>query len=262
MNLKEIEQGIRVYDSEFGSSNIVSISTKEGTVIVDSSLFPSKAEQIKVFIKQLLNSEISFVINTHYHPDHSFGNSGFKAPVLVSEKTDEFFRMMDKKYIDTVISKDEVLKNEKIDIVPPSITFDNSYNLKFGGLDIIIQKVGGHTEDSSVVKIPKYGLLISGDIIVDSYHPEIVKDSDLKQWIKVLKNLKKEKFKKIVCGHGGVVKESEIDNMKEYLEKLTLLNENRTDIQKYFNELEADPNFFNRKMSRMLLENLKIVMSH
>jgi len=97
---------------------------------------------------------------------------------------------------------------------------------------------------------------------VDSYHPEIVKDSDLKQWIKVLKNLKKEKYKKIVCGHGGVVRDNEIDNMKEYLEKLVSLSNNRINIQKYFYELESDPNFFNRKMSRMLLENLKTVMTH
>jgi len=138
--LKEIEQGIRVYDNEFGSSNIVSVTTKEGSVVIDSSLFPSKAEQIKIFLRQVLNSEISFVINTHYHPDHTFGNSGFKAPILVSEKTEEFFSMMDKKYIDTVLSKDEVLRTEKIDIVPPSITFESTYSLKFGGLDILYRK--------------------------------------------------------------------------------------------------------------------------
>jgi len=260
--LKEIAPGIIVYDNPFGGSNIVSVTTSEGTIIVDSSLFPSKAEQVKTTIQRLLNSEVALVVNTHYHPDHTFGNSGFNAPLCCCKTSEEFFRKMDKTYIGYVIQKEPLLEKENLIIVPPSITFDREYKLSFGGLDLFLENVGGHTPDTIVIRIPKYGILITGDLVVSQYHPEIVADSHIKTWIKVLKTLKKERHKQIIPGHGPVVRDLEIDQMRHYLERLAYLQEHKSQLETFLGSLDKDPNFRNRKMPQMFVESLKVVMSH
>jgi len=251
-----------VYDNPFGGSNIVSVTTSEGTIIVDSSLFPSKAEQVKTTIKRLLNSDITLVINTHYHPDHTFGNSGFSAPLCCCKASEEFFRMMDKTYIGYVVEKEPLLAKENVIIVPPSITFDREYKLSFGDLDLYLENVGGHTPDTIVIRIPKYSLLITGDLVVSGFHPEIVADSNIKTWVKVLKTLKKERYKEIIPGHGPVVRDLEIDQMRNYLEKLVYLREHKTQFETFLGSLDKDPNFRSRKMPQMFIENLKVVMNH
>jgi len=112
--LKEIEKGIIVFDNPYGGSNITTLTTSEGTLIIDSSLFPSKAAEVALYIKRLLKSEIVWITNTHYHPDHTFGNSGIKAQLLTSEKTEKYFSIMNRHYIDQVIEKEEALKEENI----------------------------------------------------------------------------------------------------------------------------------------------------
>jgi glyoxylase-like metal-dependent hydrolase (beta-lactamase superfamily II) len=259
--LKEVAPGIIVYDNPFGSSNVISITTTEGTIVIDASLFPSKAEQIKMTIQRLWNSEVTLVINTHYHPDHTFGNTGFNSPICCCTATEEFFRRMDKKYIQQVVEKEPLLEPENIMIVPPSLTFEKDYKLTYGDIELYLENVGGHTPDSVVIRIPKYGILVTGDLVVSGFHPEIVPDSQIKVWIKTLKTLKKERFKQIIPGHGPVVRDLEIDYMRSYLEKLTYLQEHKTQIETFLTSLNTDPNFKDRKMSQMFIENLKVVMN-
>lgn len=259
--MKEIAPGLIVYDNPYGSSNITSITTPEGTILIDSSLFPSKAEQVKVYVKRLLNSEITLVINTHYHPDHTFGNSGFSAPICCSSATEALSRKMDRKYIQYIIDKEPLLEKENLIIVPPSITFEKEYEIEFGGLKLQLETVGGHTPDSILIRIPHYGVLIAGDLVVSGYHPEIVQDSNIRHWVKILRALKREHFKQIIPGHGAVARDLEIDSMRSYLEKCIYLQEHKPQLETLLDSLKIDPNFRDRKMSAMFVENLRAVLN-
>ncbi len=259
-NLKEIATGIIVYDNPYGGSNVTSITTDEGTVVVDSSLFPSKAEQIKTYLKRIMNSDVQLIINTHYHPDHTFGNSGFQSQILCSESTENYFFQMSKSYIRNVINRNALLKKETIHIIPPALTFTESYIHISGNRTIHIEKVGGHTPDSAIVWLPKEQIWIVGDLVVQGYHPEIVYDSDINRWLDVLRRLKKEKIGCLVCGHGDVADPSEIDQMIEYLETIRSLQNYKTDFDGILNHLESNGNFRERKMIEILVESLKTIL--
>jgi glyoxylase-like metal-dependent hydrolase (beta-lactamase superfamily II) len=259
-DLKEIAPGIIVYDNPYGGSNVTSITTDEGTVVVDSSLFPSKAEQIKTYLKRIMNSEIQLIINTHYHPDHTFGNAGFQSQILCSESTESYFFQMSKSYIRNVINRNALLKKETITIIPPAFTFPESYIHISGNRTIHIERVGGHTPDSTIVWLPKEQIWIVGDLVVHGYHPEIVYDSDINRWLDVLRRLKKEKIKHLVCGHGDVADQSEIDQMVAYLETIRSLQQYKTDFDGILSHLENDVNFRERKMIEILVESLKTIL--
>ncbi len=259
--MREVASGVVVFDNPFGGSNVTAITSEEGTILVDSSLFPSKAEEIRLYVNRLLHSEIMLVINTHYHPDHTFGNSGFKTNVLCCEETEKYFERMDSAYLESIFSRDEELRKERVLIVPPFETFRDSYEIKFGGYTIYLERVGGHTPDSTIVKIPDKKVVICGDLVINGYHPEIVSDSDIREWVKVLKSIKREKYSHIICGHGDVSRDSEIDRMRLYLEKMLMIHENRGDIENIIYNLREDSNFRNRKMNEIFLESLKYLLA-
>ena len=258
--LKEIEKGIIVFDNPYGGSNITTLTTAEGTLIIDSSLFPSKAAEVALYIKRLLHSEIIWITNTHYHPDHTFGNSGIKAQLLTSEKTEKYFSLMSRHYIDQVTEKEEALKDENIKILHPALTFKKEYTLKLNDMEVEFEVVGGHTPDSTVIRIPQRKVVIVGDLLVCEYHPEIVSDSHLEQWIKVLKGLKREKAKWYVTGHGKVCNKLEIDRMISYLQKSIALREYMSSAEEVVQTLGQDPNFRERKMQSLLVENIRVLM--
>lgn len=258
--MKEIEKGIIVFDNPYGGSNITTVTTSEGTVIVDSSLFPSKATEVALYIKRLLHSEIVWITNTHYHPDHTFGNSGIKAQLLTSEKTESYFSMMSRSYIDQVTHKEGASQAEAIKILHPALTFKNEYTLELGGERIEWEVVGGHTPDSTLIRIPGKKVIIVGDLLVSEYHPEIVMDSNLERWIRVLRGLKREKAKWYISGHGKVCNRLEIDRMISYLQKAMALRESMSDADEIVQTLGQDPNFRERKMQSLFVENIRVLM--
>lgn len=258
--MKEIAEGIIVFDNPFGGSNITSITSSEGSVVVDASLFPSKAEQIKVYLKRLMNSDIQLVINTHYHPDHTFGNIGFQSQIACSESTEDYFFKMDKGYIRDILSRNDSLQKESIQMVPPAITFKDDYTYTFGKRKILLERVGGHTPDSTIIRVPEEKVYIVGDLVVSGFHPEIVYDSDLDRWIDILKRLRREDIRFLICGHGEVSSVSEISKMIAYLERLILLRDKRQDVETILEQLENDPNFKERMMVEVLVDSLKHVL--
>jgi glyoxylase-like metal-dependent hydrolase (beta-lactamase superfamily II) len=258
--LRELEKGIIVFDNPYGGSNITTITTAEGTLVVDSSLFPSKASEIVLYIKRLMKSEVIMMTNTHYHPDHSFGNSGINAPLIASEKTENYLSMMNHDYIDQVIMKDGALIEEDIKIVHPAMTFKKEHTLILGNLKIEFELVGGHTPDSTIVRIPERKIVILGDLLVSEYHPEIVVDSNIEKWIKILKQLKREKAKWFITGHGKVCNKLEIDRMLSYLQKTIAIKDFVNHPENIVEALGQDKNFRDRKMQSLLVENIKVIM--
>lgn len=258
--MRELEKGIIVFDNPYGGSNISTITTSEGTLVVDSSLFPSKSSEVVLYIKRLLNSEVIMLTNTHYHPDHTFGNSGVNAPLLTSEKTERYLSMMSRDYIDQVTKKDDALLEEDIKVVHPALTFKKEHTLNLGGIDIEFEVLGGHTPDSTIIRIPERRVLILGDLLVSEYHPEIVVDSNVEKWIKILKQLKKEKAKWFITGHGKVCNKLELERMIAYLQKTIALKDFINNPENIVEALGQDSNFRDRKMQSLLIENIKVIM--
>ncbi|HPE68288.1 MAG TPA: MBL fold metallo-hydrolase [Thermotogota bacterium] len=257
--MQEIVPGVLLFDNPFGGSNITCVQTTEGAVVFDASLFPSKASQVRLYIQRFLSSEVALVVNTHYHPDHSFGNSGFSAPLVCHQRTEAFFRQMDSAYIEKVFQTDPALEPETIPIVSPSITFEKEYTLQMGDREILLEHCGGHTPDSVLGWIPSLRLVIAGDIVVNGFHPEIVHDSDLEQWIRALKNIRRKNPRQVICGHGKPGRILEIEQMISYLQKLQSLSQNPEKLEQWLSGLQADGNFRDRKFSEMFLENLRVL---
>ena len=240
---------------EGGSANSTLIGGRGCTILVDTTLFPEKALKISKFAKELFGSSIGVVVNTHYHPDHTFGNSVFEDKEIVSSSlTKRFMEEMDIEYIKAVWGEERA-KREHITI--PSITFDSEKTFQFCGYKVLLKRVGGHTPDSSIVYVEELGLVVVGDLLFNGYHPEITADSDLGEWIRALTFIRELQPRYIIPGHGGIGDIGDVKLMKEYLLKFLGMVEGRVKEE----EILRDPNFVERDFPELFsysLENFAI----
>src|ERR1043166_1712376 len=121
-----------------GSGGNIGVSTgPDGVLIVDDQFAPL-AERISAAIEKLDAGPIKFVLNTHWHGDHTGGNAHFGRKASIVAQTNVRKRLADKS--DTA---KEAL---------PVVTFDHSLSVHFNGEEIRLIHLGpGHTDGDTVV---------------------------------------------------------------------------------------------------------------
>jgi len=263
--MEEIFPGVFVVVNEKGGANLGFIIGKNGVVVIDTSLFMRKAEELKEYITSITKKPIVAVVNTHYHPDHSFGNAAFTCSIIAHEITREIMENMDKEYIKNIVDKlPEVAKDfQDFSIRLPTITFKKSKKIDLGDRSMNIIHVGGHTEDSSVILVEPFNVLFAGDIVINDFHPEIVPDSNLKKWLKVLKRLLKWNVELVIPGHGSIGDERSLIDMYNYLRKIQEFSEKIKNgkLDSLLEEIAEEPNFSNRKFPELFVHTLQVLSS-
>ncbi|MBU0512977.1 MAG: MBL fold metallo-hydrolase [Chloroflexi bacterium] len=187
-------------------------------VIIDTLAFPEETLAIRDFIEKELNVYVRYVINTHYHADHSWGTCFFPDALVISH-------VLCRELLKTraISSLKEARKQNptfrKSQIVYPQMTFgEGSLSLKVGKKTLSLFPLPGHSVDGIGVYIEEDRTLFSGDVLMPL--PYIV-DGNIDEMIASLKKISKMSLENIVQGHGDVVLRGEIqsaiDNHLAYL---------------------------------------------
>lgn len=235
--VKKVTENVYVIEHEEAANNVIIVG-KKGVVLVDTSLFPEKAKSIAKFVRDFTMKNITLVFNTHYHPDHTFGNVVFDVPILAHELTRQKMEQFDTGYFET-------LGIEYFEPRLPDVLFEDEFEYE-DGIKVLFIHGPGHTPDSSYVYIPSESVLITGDTVINNIHPEIVTDSNLAAWLKTLDKL--PQVKHVIPGHGDIGNSESVKAMYDYIEKIRKLMIG--ELAPY--EIENDPNFTNRRHAEML----------
>jgi glyoxylase-like metal-dependent hydrolase (beta-lactamase superfamily II) len=154
-----------VYMLEGSGGNIGVSVGDDGIVIVDDQFAPL-AEKIREALKSITDKPVRFVINTHYHGDHTGGNLEFQktSPIIAQ---DNVRKRMEK---DGVAGNGGSVSHTFKASAPgalPIITFDNQMTVHLNGEDIRALHVpAGHTDGDSVIFFPKSNVVHMGDDFV------------------------------------------------------------------------------------------------
>lgn len=213
--------------------NIGFIVGKKGVAVIDSGGSFRVGQQLKEAIRQVTNLPILYVINTHVHPDHIFGNAAFKDdhPVFVGhekladamERRKETYIRTNQAWLGTAFAGSEIVK--------PTQTVVSVTELDLG--ERILQLKAwppAHTSTDLTVLDKNTSTLWTGDLLVVERTPSM--DGDTIGWLKLIPQLQAIPAKLAVPGHGPtVVKWREaLDNEKHYFE--VLLGDIRSNISK------------------------------
>jgi len=209
-----------VVENEEGGSNVGIVVGKDSILIVDSTLFPSKFQQILDFCNPLARKPVIGVFLTHYHPDHSFG--AMKSPLekLVNENTQRVLESLPESYLNDLRSRLGSSGRELSGLAfERFIKIEDGSSVDLGSRTVRFFHLGGHTPDLTVAYVEDAGVLFASDLLITTVHAEIVEDSDLNAWTEAVERLYDLHIDHLVPGHGISVKGTEnLLFTKRYLE--------------------------------------------
>lgn len=177
------------------------VLTDDGAVLIDTLLYPEETWRIRHFIESALGAKVSYVINTHFHADHSMGTCFFPdaqvvahklcAEMLLTRGQDSLGRMQ--------ASGPEF---EKVTLAPPNITFEDEMILELGAVRFRLWESPGHSPDSIVCLVEDDDILFAADTVMPI--PYFV-DGNYRQLEHSLTRLLAEDYENIVQGHGEII---------------------------------------------------------
>lgn len=200
---------------------------KDGVLVVDTLISAKEGERLLADIRKVTSKPIKYVVNTHTHLDHAFGNGVFakQGATIISHDADR--QMLLAKGPDILKHAGNYgLKPEEMagtEIVAPSVTFSDRLTIDLGGETVqLIRTAASHTEGSLVVYLPQEKILFSGDILFTDFHP-FMADGDLTGWTTTLDTLLTMDVERIVPGHGPLSGKKDLRDMKAYLKQFDTL---------------------------------------
>ena len=210
-----------VYMLESGDAGNIGASVgDDGIVIVDDQYAPL-ADKIQAALKSVTDKPVRFVINTHYHGDHTGGNAYFQkqAPIIAHDNVRKCLETGGgagnggSLHFDAKPASKEAL---------PILTFDHDVTVHLNGEDIrALYFPAGHTDGDSIIFFPKSNVVHMGDDFVTYGFPFIDVESGgsingmIDAVVQVISQLPKDV--KIIPGHGPV---SSVDDVWNYLAML------------------------------------------
>jgi cyclase len=209
-----------VYMLEGSGGNIGASVGEDGIVIVDDQYAPL-AEKIQAALKGITDKPLRFVINTHYHEDHTGGNALFQkqAPIIAHENVRK--RLQEggtAGNLGAVKFESKPAPKEAL----PIITFDHDVTVHLNGEDIrALHFPSGHTDGDSVIFFPKSNVVHMGDDFVTYGFPfvDLSGGGSVQGMIAALEEIlsKLPPDVKVIPGHGPV---SSLDDVRRYVAML------------------------------------------
>jgi cyclase len=217
-----------VYLLEGSGGNIAASVGDDGIVIVDDQFAPL-AEKIRAALKGITSKPLRFIINTHYHFDHTGGNLPFHDATIIAQDN-----VRKRLAMANVVGNGSSLKMDQPANPPealPVITFEHDVTLHVNGEDIrALHAPSGHTDGDSIVFFPKSNVVHFGDDFVRYGFPfiDINGGGSSKGMIAALETAMTQlpKDVKVIPGHG------QLSNLEDVRSYVTMLKETRSAIEK------------------------------
>ncbi len=208
----------KVYDDLYmivgDGGNVAVYITSEGVILVDDKYDQDHA-QIMARIRSVTNQPVRYILSTHYHADHSGGNTQF------SNETE---------IISTRNAHDGIVKhlqsNAPNNMVPARVTFTDECSIFLGGKEVRSKFYGrAHTNGDAFIYFPAHRLVHSGDNFSSNPAATPLIDypggGSVVEWTKTLDNVMNSlDFDEVMPGHGPMSNKA---GMKAYRDRVEVL---------------------------------------
>ena len=229
--IKTIDVGDGVYMLMGEGGNIGVSAGEDGVFLIDDQYAPL-TEKIKASVAKISDKPIKFVINTHWHGDHSGGNENLgKENVLIVAHDNVYKRMSVESYVKAFGNTVPASPKEAL----PVITFRDRVTFRLNGHEIsVLHTSNAHTDGDSLIKFKAANIVHTGDVWFNGLYPFIDTSSEgsLDGMIKAIEFMlgKIDDKTKIIPGHGPLGNKKQ---MQDYLKMLTTV---RSRMQKLIDE--------------------------
>lgn len=219
---ERIADDIYVFTSQlYAQVTAGAILTKDGVILIDTLYFPEETKAIKEFLEDRQGLKIKYVINTHYHADHTQGTYLFPEAQIVSHS-------LCRHLLDTVgrsglaDAQAQSPELEEVQIILPELVFkEGILNLYLGGKTLQLHHMPGHSMDLIGVYVTNNQILFASD---NSMPVPTIFDGSHKSLVESMHKMLALEPDTIVQGHGEVILRGEVEaiiqNDLDYLAKI------------------------------------------
>lgn len=222
MQRERISDNVYWFQSEvYAQVTAGAVTGPQWAVVIDTLALPEETLAMRSYIEEELNVPVRYIINTHYHADHSWGNCFFPgATILAHSLTRDVMLEKGQASLETARRQNPAFRQVKL--VLPHLTFSSgSLTLRVGKKNLILTHTPGHSLDGISVLVEEDRVLFAGDAFMPL--PYIV-DGNFDQLANTIKNIGKMGLENIIQGHGDIILRGEIEEaVKENLAYLSSL---------------------------------------
>ena len=202
-------------------SNLSLIVGKDSVAVVDTGGSALIGKSFLAAIRAITDKPIRYVINTHMHPDHVFGNAPFKSEQPIYIAHHKMARGLAARADRYLAANKELLGPEAFEgteIILPAEHVDAPRDIDLGERVItLVPRPTAHTDNDMTVFDRATGTFILGDLLFSEHIPTI--DGSIVGWIALIEKLRGEQAARAVPGHGpaSMAWPQALDPLERYL---------------------------------------------
>jgi glyoxylase-like metal-dependent hydrolase (beta-lactamase superfamily II) len=221
----ELADGVYRRRYESLDLNIGVILGEAAVLVVDSRASHRQADELRAELESLTKLPVAWVVNTHYHWDHTWGNARFPEAtlwghVLCRSEMLEHGEEARQRVLDSMPPEHHDAINEVV-ITPPTETFTAESSIDLGNRIVDLAYHGrGHTNSDIVVTVRDAGVVFAGDLIEEGAPPSFG-DAYPLEWAPTLRGAGLAGT--IVPGHGDIVAMGFAETQREELAYIAAL---------------------------------------
>lgn len=246
LEVSEVAPGVFVHqgryelqspDNRGDMANASFVVGNDAVAVIDTLGSAVAGGELREAIRRVTDKPIKYVINTHMHPDHVFGNAAFTAdnPIFVGHyKLARGLATRADRYL--AINKQMLGEQafEGIEIILPTLAVEERQELDLGGRRLVLEaQATAHTDNDLIVTDTATNTLFLGDLLFSVHVPTL--DGSIKGWLDLLEQLGQRDAARVVPGHGPYAMQlpGALDPERRYLSTIAadvraLLNQGKT----------------------------------